>query len=218
VTTIALYGIGMSPFVRKVCVVLREKGLAYEHIPVRPIEIPEDLLPHSPLRKIPFACIDGRWLADSSVICAYLEKLHADPALYPPDAYDCARAMWFEEFIDGGATPKLGGTIFFERIVAPQFLNRPPNEERVAKALAEDVPRIYGYLDGEIGSKQYLVADRYTIADITVASFFVNMAAADVPADPQRWPNLSRYLQQQHRRPVMASLIAQEMRTPAAKA
>jgi glutathione S-transferase len=76
---------------------------------------------------------------------------------------------------------------------------------------------IYGYLDREIGSKPYLVADRYTIADITVASFFVNMKDADAAPDPQRYPNLARYLQEHHARPILAGLVAQELESLAAR-
>ena len=39
-------------------------------------------------------------LADSSVICEYLEDRHPEPVLYPRDAVSRARARWLEEFAD----------------------------------------------------------------------------------------------------------------------
>jgi glutathione S-transferase len=61
---ILLHGAGGSPFVRKVRIVLAEKGLAYEHVPTVPVTDPPpglpfpgitpELRPKTPLGKIPF--------------------------------------------------------------------------------------------------------------------------------------------------------------------
>src|SRR5215831_7392353 len=100
-----VYGISLSPFVRKVRVALAEKGVAYEHDPVIPVNVSPEYRKKSPLGKIP-AFEDGdKTLADSSVICAYLDRVHPKPALYPSDPYDYARALWFEEYADGGLVP-----------------------------------------------------------------------------------------------------------------
>jgi glutathione S-transferase len=223
---ILLHGAGGSPYVRKVRIVLSEKGLAYEHVPTVPVADPPpglpfpgitpELRPHTPLGKIPFARIGDRWLADSSVIVAYLDRLHPNPPIYPSDPWDYARALWFEAYIDDGAYPKLFGTIFFERVLAPMLLNRPTDQAIVDKAIAEDLPAIYGYLDGEIGPRNVLVGERFTIADATVASFFFSMQQADAAPDPKRWPNLARYIQQQHARPTIARLIEEESAAMAA--
>jgi len=223
---ILLHGAAGSPFVRKVQIVLSEKGLAYEHVPTVPVTNPPpglpfpgitpDLRPNTPLGKIPFARIGDRWLADSSVIIAYVDRLHPKPPIYPSDPWDYARALWFEEYIDGGAYPKLFSTIFFERLLAPMLFNRPTDQATVDKAITEDLPAIYGYLDKEIGSRGFLVGERFTIADATAASFFRCMQQADAAPDPKRWPNLARYIQQQHARPAIARLIEQESKAMAA--
>jgi glutathione S-transferase len=217
---ILLHGAGGSPFVRKVRIVLAEKGLAYEHVPTVPVTDPPPGLPfpgitaelrvHTPLGKIPFARIGDHWLADSSVIVAYLDRLYPNPPIYPSDPWDYARALWFERYIDDGAYPKLFGTIFVERVLAPMLFNRPTDQAVVDKTIAEDLPAIYGYLDTEIGSHSWLVAERFTIADATVASFFLGMQQADADPDPKRWPNLARYLRQQYARPTIARLIEEE--------
>jgi glutathione S-transferase len=224
---ILLHGAAGSPFVRKVQIVLSEKGLAYEQVPTIPVADPPpglpfpgitaDLRPHTPLGKIPFARVGDRWLADSSVIIAYLDRLHPDPPIYPSGAWDYARALWFEKYIDGGAYPKLFGTIFFERVLAPMLLDRPTDQAIVDKAIAEDLPVIYGYLDTEVGARSYLVGEQFTIADATVASFFLSIQQADAAADPNRWPNLARYLRRQYSRPTIARLIEQESAATAAR-
>jgi glutathione S-transferase len=217
---ILLHGAAGSPFVRKVRIVLSEKGLAYDHVQTIPVTDPPpglpfpgitpELQPNTPLGKIPFARIGDHWLADSSVIAAYLDRLYPDPPMYPSDPWDYARALWFEEYIDSGAYPRLFGTIFVERVLAPLLFNRPTDQAIVDKAITEDLPVIYGYLDTEIGSRSLLVGERFTIADATVASFFLGMQEADAAPDPKRWPNLARYIQQQYARPTIARLIEQE--------
>ena len=223
---ILLHGAAGSPFVRKVRIVLSEKGLAYEHVQTVPVASPPpgspfpgitpELRPKSPLGKIPFARVGDRWLADSSVIVAYLDRRHPEPPMYPSDAWDYARALWFEKYMDEGAYPKLFGTIFFERVLAPLLFGRPTDQAIVDRAITEDLPAIYGYLDAEIGSRSSLVGERFTIADATVASFFVSMQQADAAPDPKRWPNLARYVRQQHARPAVARLIEEESAAMAA--
>jgi glutathione S-transferase len=223
---ILLHGAAGSPFVRKVQIVLAEKGLAYEHVQTVPVTDPPpglpfpgitpELRPHTPLGRIPFARISDHWLADSSVIVAYLDRLHPNPPLYPSDPWEYARALWFEEYIDSGAYPKLFGTIFVERVLAPMLFGRPTDQATVAKALTEDLPVMYGYLDAEIASRSFLAGDRFTIADATAASFFRSMEQADAAPDPKRWPNLSRYVREQHARPTIARLIEQETAAMAA--
>lgn len=215
---ITLYGAYGSPFVMKTQIVLAEKGLTYQHVQTIPTTDPlppgapftwitAELSAYTPLKKVPFIRIGERWLADSSVIAAYLERLHPSPALYPSDPWEYARALWFEEYIDGGAYPKLFGTIFLERILAPMLFGRPPDQAVVDKAIAEDLPLVYGYLDRQIGSQRYLAGDQFTVADAAAAAFFISMQAADAAPDRKRWPNLSRYIELQHARATVAPLL-----------
>ena len=103
--SLELLGGSVSPFVRKVRVVLAEKGLDYEHEQVNPFAGPPGWRDISPLGRIPAFKdgdrIDQRLVGDR----AYLEKTFPTPALYPSDPYDYARALWFEEFMDGGVVP-----------------------------------------------------------------------------------------------------------------
>lgn len=85
-----LYHSPLSPFVRKVMVVLHETGQLddVEIVPVAttPIAPMEELLAKNPLAKIPaLERNDGPTLYDSRVICAFLEARGGDK-LYPSGA------------------------------------------------------------------------------------------------------------------------------------
>jgi glutathione S-transferase len=85
------------------------------------------------------------------VIIAYLEKTKPEPALYPSDPGDYARALWFEEYGDGGLAPIVGPKIFFEKFVGPHVFKRPTGEAVVSKAVNEELPPMYDYLEASWG-------------------------------------------------------------------
>jgi len=205
-----VYGVNASPFVRKVRVFLAEKGIAYDLEPVMPMNVSAEYRKISPLGKVPAFRDGDRTLADSSVICAYLERTHPTPALYPADPYDYARALWFEEYADGGLAPIMGAKFFFQRVVGPMFFNQPADEAVVSKALNEELPPMFDYLDGEVANDTALVGNRFSIADIGVGTQFVNFRHAGGQIDAGRWPKLARYVAAIHARPSFKALIDEE--------
>jgi glutathione S-transferase len=81
-----LFYADLSPYARKVRVVIEEKGLAGKVtlIPVNPYEIPDALSSANPLSKVPTLVLDdGRALFDSPLICEYLDASFGGPSLLP---------------------------------------------------------------------------------------------------------------------------------------
>jgi len=205
-----VYGISASPFVRKVRVVLAEKRVAYELEPIVPLNVPPEYRRISPLGKVP-AFRDGeRTLADSSVICAYLERTHPEPPLYPSDPYAHARALWFEEYGDTALAETLTGAIFFQRIVAPRFLGRATDEAVVDAATKNRVPPLFDYLESQLGGGDFLAGTGFSIGDIAVATHFVNARYAGFRVDARRWPELARYVGRILARASFRTLIEEE--------
>jgi glutathione S-transferase len=205
-----VYGAGLSPFVRKVRVALAEKGLPYDLEVVMPGSPDPEFRKMSPLGKIP-AFRDGeRTLSDSSVICQYLERTHPEPPLYPSDPYQFARALWFEEYADTALVEVVGGKIFFPRIVAKLLMGKEPDEAAVQKAIDEDLPPRFDYLESQLGQGPYLVGERFTVADAAVTSMFANLQHAGVVVDAARWPKLAKYVATHLARPSFAALIQEE--------
>jgi len=207
-----VFGASPSPFVRKVRVALAEKNVPYELKPVLPQDKDPEFRKMSPLGKIP-AFKDGeRTLSDSSVICAYLERVHATPALYPSDPYDYARALWFEEYSDSGIVNVFGPKIFFEKIVAPRFFNRPTNTEVVEKAIKEELPPIFAYLESQL-TGDYLAGNQLSIGDIGVCSQFANLFHTGYVLDTKAYPKLARYVARILERPSFKNCIDEEKAT-----
>ena len=124
-----VHGVALSPFVRKVRITLFEKNIEHEVNPMAPFPPANDtpeFRAMSPLGKIPAYEDGGFGISDSSVIIAYLERTQPNPSVYPQGPRDYARALWLEEFADTKMVEGVG-TLFFERIVAPNFMNRETN-------------------------------------------------------------------------------------------
>jgi glutathione S-transferase len=211
--SLVVLGGSVSPFVRKVRVVLAEKGLDYEFQQVNPFAPPPGWREISPLGKIPAFRDGDRTLADSAVICAYLERRFPKPALYPSDDFEYARALWFQEWAGGGLVPTSGPKVFLPLVLRPLFTQKPPDEAAEAtarKCVEEELPPYWDYLERELGDADFLVGGRLTIADVAVASPFVNLRHAGFAPARKRWPRLRAFLDRTHGRPSFKKLIDEE--------
>ena len=205
-----LHGASASPFVRKVRVALQEKGIAYELDPVMPFNVSAEYKKMSPLGKIPcYTPKEGVHIPDSSVIVAYLERTDKNNSLYPDNAEDYARALFLEEYGDSVLVAALG-TVFFQRVVGPIFLGQATDEKAIANALEVQLPPLLTWLDEQIAGKEFFVGDRLSIADIAIASPFVNFSHAGEKIDSAKYPNLTAFLERMHARPSFKALIEEE--------
>ncbi len=180
---------------------------------INPFRPPPDFLAISPLKLIPVlrdTDLPGAGiLPDSSVICDYLEHKFPEPALYPGDPYLRARALWFEEYADSGLASQCLRGLFFERVVK-KSMRQPCDEALVAETLAVKIPPLFDYLEGEIGSRHFLVGDAFSIADIAVATMIANFEHSGEAVDRARWPQLARYVAAILARPAFKACLDEE--------
>lgn len=208
-----VYGGSVSPFVRKVRVMLAEKGVAYELDQVNPFAPPPEFLRISPLKRIPVLrdtdLPEPNTLPDSSVICDYLEHRFPQPKLYPADPFERARALWYEEYADTSLAQSIGPGLFFERVIK-KMLRQQPDESICATTLTDKIPPVFDYLEKEIGASEFLVGKAFSIADIAVGTMLVNFEHAGETPDTKRWPKLAAYMKRIHGRPSFKACIEEE--------
>lgn len=198
-----VYGAPLSPFVRKVIMALEYKKAEYKNEVVLPFKTPESFAEMSPLRKIPAFTDEHLTIADSTVICDYIEHKYPQPALYPSNPVLRAKALWFEEYADTKLQEYLGPGMFFERVVAPKLLQRATDEARIQRSI-EALPPLQDYLENEVG-EGFLVGEALSIADLSVPSVFLNAHYAGYDVDAKRWPKLAAYLQRLWSHPLYAA-------------
>ena len=208
---ITIYGGTLSPFVRKAVVFAIEKGVEFELVQAFGALGPPEFHQASPFGKIP-ALKDGDFLlSDSTAIITYLDAIKPEPHLIPTEAKARARTIWFEEFGDT-IVGACGGKIFFNRFVAPRLLGREGDLAAADEAQKTEFPKLVDYLEGVLPPSGYLVEDRFTLADIAVASPFATMGYASCATDPETHPKTAAYLEAILARLSFARLLAAEKR------
>ncbi len=203
-----LYGVILSPFVRKVLLVLELKSLDYEMVPIDPFNKPPDFSQISPLGKVPLLEEGDFRLPDSSAICQYLEASQPTPPLYPRTPKDLGRALWLEEYAD---TRLMGliSRVFRERVIFKIFQKRETNEDLVAEALQELSGEL-DYLEKQLPETAFFNDEIPGIADISICTNFFNAAHAGWEPAPSTHPRLSAYLARFRAHPVAGARLREE--------
>ncbi|HEX3423839.1 MAG TPA: glutathione S-transferase family protein [Sphingomicrobium sp.] len=203
---IRIIGSFVSPYVRKVLAAMNLKGLAYEVDPITPFYGNEEFERLSPLRRIP-VLIDGDFhTSDSSVICDYLDEAFSGPRLFPEAPRERAQARWLEEFADSRLGDVFIWSLFYQKVVRPIVWGERPDEERIRKALDQDIPRAVDYLEQQLPQSGFLF-ERIGVADISIASFFRNGSYAGFEIDEERWPKTFGFVERTLAHPCIAQLL-----------
>ena len=190
---VTIIGSYLSPYVRKTLVVLHCKKIPYQIDPIVPFFGDDRFTALSPLRRIPVLIDDRGTLCDSSVICQYLEERHPEPALFPRDVAERARARWLEEFADTRMGDVFIWKLFNQRVINPFVFGEKTDEAILQQALTEDIPSVLDYLESQLPADGFACGD-FSIADIAIAVFFRNAAFARFRIDAARWPRTAAFV------------------------
>jgi len=205
---IKVHGVHGSPFVRKVLIGLRIKGIDYEQVPQMPFARDSEYQKINPLGKIP-TLEDGDFvLCDSKVICRYLEEAYPDVPLYPADKQQKAMADWYEE-LGGSTLSELGAGIFFQRFMKPMAFNEEPDEALIEKITTKQLPPILDYLESQVPDDGFLFGD-FGMADLAIVSPLVNAGYAGYAIDAERWPKFAAFAERVKAQPQVAEILDAE--------
>ena len=139
------------------------------------------------------------------MICEYLEERYPTPALLPKTPAERAQARWIEEFADTRMGDVFIWRIFYEAVINPFIWQRPRNKERIARAVADELPEIMAHLERLSPASGFLFGG-ISIADISVAVFFRNLAWARVEIDRDRWPHTHGWVERTAGIPALAKI------------
>lgn len=205
---IKVYGVHGSPFVRKVLVALDIKGIPFEVVPQMPFTNDDEYKKINPLGKVP-TLVDGDLaIGDSKVICQYLEDEYPQPPLYPDNNADMAMARWYEDF-GAGKLAELAAGIFFQRFMRPFAFKQEPDEELVAKIIDKDLPPMLDYLESQVPAEGFIFG-QFFMADLSLASPFMNASYAGYEIDAGRWPKSAAFVQRVKAIPQVGAVLEKE--------
>ena len=201
-----LYHVPLSPFCRKVRLVLAEKKIEVELIEERYWEQQPDFLRRNPAGKVPVLRINGLTLSESVAICEYLEETNPEPPLLPRDA--AARAevrrlvMWFDDKFHDEVTSKL----LYERVNKKLTGQGYPDSSNV-KIGARRIKHHLDYMSWLLDQRRWLAGDHLTLADFAAAS---HLSALDYirDVDWNRSPQVKDWYAKIKSRPAFRSILA----------
>ena len=148
-----------SPYARKVRVMALEKKIPLELIDEDLINKSDRLKEANPLGKIPTLILDnGQTLADSPVICEYLDELKPNPVFIPKDKEHRFRVLHLAAIADGLMDAAVAG--YMEK-------NRHPENFHAAfiKTQEDAISRGFDFFE-----KNLKELEKFSLAPVAVAS------------------------------------------------
>ncbi|WP_348762396.1 glutathione S-transferase family protein [uncultured Salinisphaera sp.] len=208
-----LYGVALSPFVRKVLFTFGELGLVGETIDVAPHSTDADFRRTSPAGRIPgFA--DGDFLInDSAAICRYLVVRERSELMGGPSPQRQGRIVQWETWGDAALAPALM-TPLLERVVKPVRLKQTTDEDAVDKAVRDALPPAYEALDKALAERgPWLIGEVFSHADIAIGAHMASAELANVLPDEARFKHLTAWLSRVQERPAYQTTMEQTRAT-----
>jgi glutathione S-transferase len=200
-----IIGAPVSPYVRKVLAVCETKRIPYQVDPIVPFFGDAKFGELNPLRRVPVFIDDAVSIADSTVICEYLEERYPSPPLLPRTPPERARARWIEEFADTRVGDVFVWRIFYEAVVSPVVWQRPRDKHKIARAVSEDLPAVMAELERLAPPSGFLFGAP-SIADLSVAVFFANLRWARVEPAAERSPRTLAWVERTGALPALAKM------------
>jgi glutathione S-transferase len=175
-----------APNPRRVRIFLAEKNLSIPlvHVPMREgaHKSPEFKAKNS-LGQVPVLELDdGSTLSESVAICRYLEELHPSPAMFGSDPWQRAQIEMWTRRIELALANRVGAVW----INTHKFTARLGTQYKdYGEAMRVRALEVMQWLDGEIGAREFICAERYSMADIVALTTidFAQFIGIEMPGD-----------------------------------
>jgi glutathione S-transferase len=196
----------ISPYTRKVRVVLAEKKIECEMqiVDVAPADNPVNA--HNPLGKIPTLLLDdGTALYDSRVIVEFLDNASPISRLIPDDNRERVAVRRWESLADG--VLDAGLLVRYESLRDKKEQSKSWSDKQLAR-----MQRGMAQIAEELGERAYCRADRYSLADIAVACCmgWLDFRKPGGIDWRKEYPAVARHYDKMMERPAFAETVPQQ--------
>jgi glutathione S-transferase len=199
---IKLYDFKSSPNCQRVKIILAEKNLPYEIVPIdlrAQEQKTPDYLKLNPYGKVPVLTDDDTVLYESCIINEYLDEKYPNPSLLPKEPGKKAKARILIDY----------GMAHFDspyQKLRMELAKEPKdqNQQTIDSAKA-DLKRLLKRFEDEIGDQQYLLGD-FSLVDADLLPRFTRLEGFGVLPDPSL-PRLGKYLERMKSRPSVKAIL-----------
>lgn len=199
---IKLYDFKSSPNCQRVKIVLAEKNLAFETVPVdlraREQKTPE-YLKLNPYGKVPVLIDDGTVLYESCIINEYLDDKYPHPPLMPRDPAAKAKARIL---IDYGMVHFDGP---YQKLRLELLKEQKEQNAEIIESAKGDLKRLLRRFEEELGDQPYLMGE-FSLVDADLLPRFARLEGFGVLPDPSL-PKLGKYLDRVKARPSVKAIL-----------
>lgn len=200
-----LFGADYSVYVRTVRLVLAEKGIAYDLVPVDVFAsegVPPAYLERQPFGRIPAFEHDGFSLYETGAITRYIDEAFDGRRLQPSDPRQRARANQLMSIADAYVYPILVWGIYVERVSKPSK-GGITDEAAISAALPKAETCLKATSD-LMGSGTWLAGENLSLADLHAAPMFHYFVSTPEGRDmTRRHANLASWWKRMAARPSM---------------
>jgi len=168
-----LLGAIASPFVARVLMFARLKGIDLPWEPAPGGLRSDEYRSITPIARIPALLVDDQCIAESEVICEFLEDRYSEPSGLPADPMGRATSRLISRITDFYVAPNTGPLF---RQMNPADRDQAAVDETVA-----DLTRSFGYVEHYMGDGPFCVGTEPTLGDCALAPVLVFMKKALFP-------------------------------------
>lgn len=199
---IKLYDFKSSPNCQRVKVVLAEKNLPYEIVPIdltKKEQKNPDYLKMNPYGKVPVLTDGSTVLYESLIINEYLEEKYPNPPLMPKDPAKKAKGRILVDY---------GMAHFdsaYQKLRMELMKETKEQSQPIIDGAKGDLKKLLQRFEEELGDQQYLLGD-FSLVDANLIPRFTRLEGFGVLPDPSL-PRLGNYLARMKARPSVKALL-----------
>ena len=199
---IKLYDFKSSPNCQRVKVVLAEKNLPYEIVPVdltKKEQKNADYLKMNPYGKVPVLTDDNTVLYESLIINEYLEEKYPATSLLPKEPAKKAKARILTDY---------GMAHFdspYQKLRMELTKEAKEQSQPTIDGAKAELKKLLQRFEEELGEQQYLLGD-FSLVDANLIPRFTRLEGFGILPDPSL-PRLGKYMERMKARPSVKALL-----------
>ena len=199
---IKLYDFKSSPNCQRVKVVLAEKNLPYEIVPVdltKKEQKNADYLKMNPYGKVPVLTDDNTVLYESLIINEYLEEKYPATSLLPKEPAKKAKARILTDY---------GMAHFdspYQKLRMELMKEAKEQSQPTIDGAKAELKKLLQRFEEELGEQQYLLGD-FSLVDANLIPRFTRLEGFGILPDPSL-PRLGKYMERMKARPSVKALL-----------